>query len=176
VTVRLVGADRSDHPGGGRSTATGLVVTAAVPVSAIPSVPDPVGCPPDPFPCPPNPSNLNATYYASTTLGSVGAVAATQPGMSFDLGAPLVGGGSVGGGTTPVVSSGGGGGSGALPPSAAGPAPGNAPEVAPSAPRTILTGLLRVPLDALYAVLGLVTAALFVGWRATMHLAAGRRR
>jgi hypothetical protein len=174
VTVRLVGVDRSDHTGTARSNATGLFVTAAVPVQGVPSVPNPVGCPPDPFPCPPNPSNLNATYFASATLGSVGAVAAMQPGMSFDIGAPLLG-GAVGSGSAPVVSNGGGG-SGALPPSATGPAPGNAPEVAPSLPRTVLSGLLRVPLDALYAVLGLVTAALFVGWRATMHLAAGRRR
>lgn len=175
VSVRLVGVDRSDHPGVARSTATGLLVTAAVPVQGVPSVPNPVGCPPDPFPCPPDPSNLNATYLVDLTLGSVGALATAQPGFSFALGTPLLtppGNGVLGvRDSAPVAAAASPTSAGAGTPAAAAPRMGP-----PVRPRWLLAGFLHVPLDALYAVLALVTASVFVGWRAVVTLAAGRRR
>ncbi len=178
VTVTLLGADRADGTGAARSDARGLMVTFALPVNGVPYVPNPVPCP-DGFPFCVGGVNVNATYVGTLTLGSAGVAVDAEPplGLGGLLAPPLTPGAAAGGsGQGPRLAPGAGAAAGsAQQPPPRGAMPLVAKPVAP-APRGALAGLSRVPLGALYAVLALVTVTLFVGWRATMTLASGRRR
>ncbi len=177
VTVSVLGADRADSTGAARSTARGLMVSFALPVSGVPYVPNPLPCP-DSFPFCLGGANVNATYVGTLVLGSAGIAVDAEPPLG--LGAVLLSPLSATAATAGAAQAGAA--------AAAGPAllspsqhggPDGAPVVAgpPSAgSRSLLAGLTRLPLDALYAVLAVVTVVLFVGWRATMTFASGRRR
>lgn len=170
LTVRLVGTDRQDRAGSARSTASGLEVTAVVPVAGVP-----------PLPAGPNPNN---GYTVRLVLAAVGTAAATQADETFSFPtfpgalrgrpgsppgrlpavpatAPVTGTVSVPGPAT-----------GAPPPPAAG---GDAPVVAGPAGGGGFA-LLSVDLSLVSAVLALGTMAAFLGWRAFALLATVRRR
>jgi hypothetical protein len=160
ISMRTVGADRSDTSTVARSTASALQVDLAVPVAGLPYVPNPLPAPFDQIPG----VNANGTYVGHLTLGAVGVVAGANVLPAFDLGvsSPLAPPSSTtGDAATPTSPSG-----VALGAPPAVTAPGQQPVV--MAPR----GVLHVFLDGfttdlanLYAALAIGTAVLFIGWR-----------
>ncbi len=170
IALDVVGTDVKNGPGSARSTAFGLRVSIQRAVDGAPPV-----CEPAPIPqvgsCVPD---VNRTYVQTATLGSVGVVAVAQKSQDFSFAefpSSVPGPDSFGTGGTFAPT--GAGSSPALPPeTASAPSSGSAPQVA--AGNTGFS-LLRVNLSTLYAVLALVTAAGFVGWRATTLLATSRR-
>jgi len=169
VTVRTVGVNRADSSGAARSDATGLSIGFSVPVSGLPYIPNPL---PPPFDAVPG-VNANGTYVGTITLGSAGAVAATQAQPAFDLGGII----------TPATAF-----PPALPPAVAPATNPGLPQqagssVPPAAAPVVASrpGVVRFVLDAfslrdLYAVVALGTVLMFVGWRAVAAVGSFRRR
>lgn len=169
VTLRTVGVNKVDASNAARSDASGLSIGFSVPVSGLPYVPNPL---PPPFDAVPG-VNANGTYVGTITLGSAGAVAASQSQPSFDLGGIL----------TPTTSF-----PTTVPPATVpDTAPGSPPQTVqsapPAAPPVVASrpSLVRFVLDAfslrdLYAVVALGTVLMFVGWRALSALRFLRRR
>lgn len=168
VTVRTVGVSKLDTSGAARSDATALSIGFSVPVSGLPYIPNPL---PPPFDAVPG-VNANGTYVGTITLGSAGAVAASQSQPTFDIGGIL----------TPTT---------AFPPvTPPAAAPATTPDLPPAvqsnppaAPPVVASrpGLVRFVLDAfslrdLYAVVALGTVLMFVAWRALAALRFLRRR
>ena len=169
VSIRTVGADRADRTAVARSTATALEMSFSAPVSGAPYIPNPLSSQP-PFDNVPG-VNANGTYVGRLTLGAVGVVAGANAEPTFSLGGifPL---GNAGSGTSTTANGGGTTGPASLP---AGALPGAPTAQAPVVSRA--PGFLRGVLDAvttdlgaLYAVLALGTAMLFVGWRGMIAL------
>ena len=176
ISIRTVGADRSDTATAGRSDATGLAVDFAVPVSGLPYIPNPL--PPLPPPLDQIPQlpgvNANGTYVGHVTLGAVGAAGAIQTEPTFGLGGALpAGGASASSGTAGASGSTGPLGGNQLVQSLSN-APGSAAPAVAAPPRGGLSGFLdtlsKADLEALYAALALGSVALFVGWRGAMML------
>ena len=166
VDVRLVGVQRTDAGSLARSEATGLAVTFSLPVSGLPYVPNPL---PSPFDQVPG-VNANGTYVGYLTLGAVGAVAGANQQPSFALGGgfPLSTPASTGSTDNAIADNPVLGVPGAT-------APVQAPQVSP--PVRFLRGALdgfTTDLSRLYAVLALGTAALFIGWRASVAVRRAR--
>lgn len=168
VTVRTVGVNRVDSSSAARSDATGLSIGFAVPVSGLPYIPNPL---PPPFDAVPG-VNANGTYVGTITLGSAGAVAASQTQPNFDLGGIITPTTAfpptLPPATTPVTTPG-------LPPQVTQANPPAAPPVV-----AIRPGLVRFVLDAfslrdLYAVVALGTVLMFFGWRALIAVRLLRR-
>ncbi|MBV9291431.1 MAG: hypothetical protein JO222_03190 [Frankiales bacterium] len=171
VRIRTIGVHRTDTRLAGRSDATGLAIDAAIPVSGLPYIPNPLPPLPPPFDQIPQLPGVdaNGTYVAHITLGSVGAVAGLANDRSIVIGGtsplppvPTSAPPPAPPGTTPVA--------GGPPATVPGVTTGVPPTVAPPAGalRSFVDLLGRDVIEDLYAVLALGTLALFLGWRMTV--------
>jgi hypothetical protein len=178
VRIRTIGVHRTDTRLAGRSDATGLAIDAAIPVSGVPYIPNPLPPLPPPFDQIPQLPGVdaNGTYVAHITLGSVGAVAGLASDRSVVIGGtsplppvPTSAPSSAPPGTSPLA--------GGPPATVPGVTTGAPPAVAPPAGalRSFVDLLARDVVEDLYAVLAIGTLALFLGWRMTV-LGVNRRR
>jgi hypothetical protein len=163
ITVRSIGATRSDGSGAARSDATGVEIDFSLPVSGTPYIPNPL---PPPFDQVPG-VDANGTYVGRLTLGSVGAAAALNLTPTFNLGgfglAPVAG--TPG---TPGIPGTPGRAGVALPGSTGLTAPGQPPQVANGSPglfRALLDSLSRRDGETIYLVIALGTVGMFLAWR-----------
>jgi hypothetical protein len=182
LTIRTVGVRHRHTRNASRSEALGLRIDVAVPVNGVPYIPNPLPPLPPPFdqiPALPG-INANGSYVGHVTIGAVGAAAGIGSEPLFSLGSvtsPSPPGTTPTGQSTPTRAAPLGGNElvGTLatsppstPPSVAGRSPG--------ALRGFVDLVSKNQLETLYAVLALGSLALFIGWRATAVLRAGRSR
>jgi hypothetical protein len=174
LSIRTLGVTRSDGAHSARSSAGGIEIDASVPVTSAPYVPNPLaGIPPlNQVPG----VDAKGTYLASVQLGGAGIAGTSQRQIAIGT-APAGATGTGAAGRGPSVAAAPGttsGGTPAVPGTPGTPGtpaqPAPTSMAAPHASAGVLDGLSRVPLDALYLVLALGSAAIFLGWRGSALL------
>lgn len=172
IKVHTLGIARTDHATGARSSAGGVEIDFAVPVTKAPYIPNPLGGLPGVGQIPG--VDLKGTYVGVVQIGGAGAAGTVHEQRNASALPPASTGGrsSLGKGSSGIGSGPAGSVVQVEPPPVAIPA---SPVVAatPQSDRLLLLALSRDDLMTLYLVLAFGTAAIFLGWRGT---AARRRR
>jgi hypothetical protein len=179
VKVRTLGIARTDHANSARSSAGGIEIDFAVPVTKSPYIANPLTGVPGLNQVPG--IDLKGTYVGVVQLGGAGAAGTVQAQRDSGVPPPASTSGRSSSGTTSRGSSGVAAGAGQVttpPLTAASPVVAADPQPGRS---LLLVALSRVDLMTLYLVLAIGTAAIFLGWRGSAALRrrsgmTGRRR